>query len=179
MQRGTEVQLVQIKINECLRKALVATGGTRALCSKFIEGRDDGVSVGDKLLPGWTKRRILVELVGGNHVVDLLLKVSDLRHGVAELALVERQRNAVELAQETGTILRLGLLAADRDCLNFTFELGNHGLHFADRSCLRHWSSNEQGESTKDGGERYFLHHWFSKFLHRFEISAVCVRALH
>jgi len=157
VQRVTEVQLM--KLSSVKEKALVAARRACALHSKFIKGRDDGVSVSDKLLPGWTKRRILVELVGGNHVVDLLLKVSDLRHGVAELALVQRQRNAVELTQKTGTILGLGLLAADSDCLNFTLELGDHGLHFADSCCLRQGSSNEQGEGTKDGGERKFLHH--------------------
>ena len=91
--------------------ALVAAGRTCALHRELVKRRDDGVSVAQKLLPGRTNTRILVEFAGADHVGDLLLEISDLRNGVAELALIERQRNAVELTQKAGTILGLGLLA--------------------------------------------------------------------
>ena len=115
------------------------------------------VAVVQKLLPGWTKSRILVEFVSGDHVVDFFLEVSDLRDGVAELALIECQRNAVELAQQTGTILCLGFLAGDSDDLNFTLELSDHGLHFADRRSLSHGAATNMAMANANSGERFFF----------------------
>lgn len=139
--RDTENTDVQRRNRE-----LLVAGRACALHIKVAESRDDCVAVSDKLLPGWTKRRILVELVSGDHIVDLLLKVSDLRDRVAELALIERQRNAIELAQKAGAILCFGVLAGDIDDLNFTLELGDHGLDFADRRSESQRSSDEHSE---------------------------------
>src|SRR4030095_4563171 len=99
---------MRFELSSVKEGALVATGRTYALRREFVKGRDNGVSIAQKLLPGWTKRRILIEFASADHVVDLLLEVSDLRDRVAELALIERQRNAVELTQKAGTILCFG-----------------------------------------------------------------------
>ena len=145
-------------------KDLVA-GCAGALHLELVKSRNDRVGVVQKVLPGRSESRILVEFASGNHVVDLLLEISDLRDGVAELALIERQRNAVELAQQTGAILCLGLLAGDGDDLHFTFELSDHGLHFAHCRSLCNRRGDEHGKSKRDSSERDFFHHGFHQFL--------------
>jgi len=71
-----------------LTQAILDAGHTRF--EYFSGSRQGAVAVIQKFLPRWTKSRILVELVSADHVSDFFLEVSDLRDGVAELALVKR-----------------------------------------------------------------------------------------
>ena len=92
---------------------------------QFIKSRNDRIAVSDKFLPGRPESRVLIEFPGRDHVVDLLLEVSDLRNRVAELALIECQRNTVELTQQAGTIFQFGVFTRNRNNLNFVVELGD------------------------------------------------------